>query len=81
MKSISDVVGASGLAGYAEVALIIFFTVFMAVLLRVVLSRSRSWEAEANLPLDDAGEDIEGKAAPASAGTRSLRSGRQGSSR
>ncbi len=53
MKSISDVVGASGLAGYAEIALIIFFAVFMAVLIRVVFSRSRSWEHAAHLPLDD----------------------------
>ena len=69
MKSISDVVGASGLAGYAEIALIIFFAVFMAVLIRVVFSRGRSWERAARLPLDDERGHGEGKADP------SLRSG------
>ena len=31
MKSIADVVSASGLAGYAEVALVLFFVAFVAV--------------------------------------------------
>ena len=54
MKSISDVVSGAGLAGYAEVALIIFFLVFVALGLRVVLSRTTSFAREAHLPFDDA---------------------------
>jgi cbb3-type cytochrome oxidase subunit 3 len=73
VKSISDVVGASGLAGYAEIALLIFFAVFMAVLIRVVFSRARNWEHAARLPLDDADHDT--RTAPTDVGTRSLRSG------
>ena len=53
MKSIADVVSAAGLAGYAEIALIIFFAVFMAVLIRVLFSRARNWDHAARLPLDD----------------------------
>ena len=52
MKSIADVVGASGLAFYAEVALAIFFIVFVAVGLRL-LAPNRQWERMANLPLED----------------------------
>ena len=52
MKSIADVVGASGLAFYAEVALAIFFVVFVAVGLRLFMS-SRQWDHVANLPLED----------------------------
>lgn len=52
MKSIADVVGASGLAFYAEVALAIFFIVFVAVGLRL-LAPTRQWEHVANLPLED----------------------------
>jgi hypothetical protein len=53
MKSISDVVAASGLQGYAQVALIIFFVVFVAVSLRVLLTRRADIERFARLPLDD----------------------------
>ena len=53
MKSISDVVSGAGLAGYAEIALLIFFLVFVAVGLRVLFSRKQSYSDVANLPLDD----------------------------
>ncbi|HEX8944046.1 MAG TPA: hypothetical protein VF785_12990 [Gemmatimonadaceae bacterium] len=52
MKSIADVVSASGLAFYAEVALAIFFVVFVAVGLRLLVS-SRQWDHVARLPLED----------------------------
>jgi len=52
MKSIADVVGASGLAFYAEVALAIFFVVFVAVGLRLLVP-SRQWDHVARLPLED----------------------------
>lgn len=53
MKSISDVVSGAGLAGYAEVALIIFFLVFVVIGLRVLFSRKSSFTHQAHLPLDD----------------------------
>lgn len=52
MKSIADVVGASGLAFYAEVALAIFFLVFVAIGVRL-LAPGRQWEHAASLPLQD----------------------------
>ena len=52
MKSIADVVGASGLAFYAEVALAIFFIVFIVIGIRLLLP-SRHLEHLANLPLED----------------------------
>lgn len=53
MKSISDVVGAAGLHGYAEVALILFFAVFVAVALRVLFTRRADLDRLARMPLDD----------------------------
>lgn len=53
MKSISDVVSGAGLAGYAEIALLIFFLVFVAVGLRVLFSGKHSFSDAAQLPLDD----------------------------
>jgi len=53
MKSIADVVGASGLAGYAEVALLLFFLVFVVVGLRALLSDRTLIDHAAHLPLDD----------------------------
>jgi cbb3-type cytochrome oxidase subunit 3 len=52
MKSIADVVSASGLAFYAEVALAIFFLVFVAIGLRL-LGHSQQWDHAARLPLED----------------------------
>lgn len=53
MKSLSDVIGASGLHGYAEVALVIFFVVFVAIALRVAFTRAQDLEHVSRLPLDD----------------------------
>ena len=53
MKSISDVVSGAGLAGYAEIALLIFFLVFVAVGLRVLFSAKQNFRDAAHLPLDD----------------------------
>jgi cytochrome c oxidase cbb3-type subunit 3 len=51
---LSDVVAHGGLAFYAEVALILFFAVFVGVLMRVFLAASRAErERIARLPLDD----------------------------
>ena len=53
MKSISDVVGAAGLHGYAEIALILFFVVFVAVALRALFTRRADLDRLARMPLDD----------------------------
>ena len=53
MKSLSDVIGASGLEGYAEVALVIFFLVFVAVVLRVIFTKKQDLEHVSRLPLED----------------------------
>ena len=53
MKSIADVVSASGLAGYAEIALVIFFAAFLAVGIRALMTNRASFDRAANLPLDD----------------------------
>jgi cbb3-type cytochrome oxidase subunit 3 len=51
---LSDVVSHSGLALYAEVALVIFFVVFVVVLWRIFTPGRRSeYEAASRLPLDD----------------------------
>jgi cbb3-type cytochrome oxidase subunit 3 len=53
MKSLTDVVSGAGLAGYAEVALLIFFLVFVAVGLRVLFSAKSTFADAARMPLDD----------------------------
>lgn len=53
MKSLTDVVSGAGLAGYAEIALLIFFLVFVAVGLRVLFSSKTSFTDAATLPFDD----------------------------
>lgn len=56
MKSISDVVSAAGLQGYAEIALLIFFAVFIAVAIRVVFTKRADMDRMARLPLDGEAE-------------------------
>lgn len=53
MKSLSDVVSGAGLHIYADIALIIFLAVFVALLARVMFTRRSHWEHELNLPLED----------------------------
>lgn len=53
MKSIADVVANSGLHGYAEIALVIFFIVFVAIAFRVLLTPRKDLERAAHMPLDD----------------------------
>lgn len=53
MKSLSDVVSGAGLHIYADIALVIFLAVFVAILARVLFTRRSHWEHEANLPLED----------------------------
>jgi hypothetical protein len=55
---LSDVVSHSGLAGYAEVALVFFLVAFAAVALRTFWpGRGAHWSRVSRLPLEDgAGE-------------------------
>jgi hypothetical protein len=53
MKSLSDVVAGAGLHIYADIALLIFLAVFIAILTRVMVAKRSTWEHEAHLPLED----------------------------
>ena len=53
MKSLTDVVSGAGLAGYGEVALLIFFLVFVALGLRVLFAATSSFADASRMPLDD----------------------------
>ncbi|MCC6899674.1 MAG: CcoQ/FixQ family Cbb3-type cytochrome c oxidase assembly chaperone [Polyangiaceae bacterium] len=51
---LSDVMSAMGLAAYAEVSLVIFFAVFVAVVFHVYRRDLRAhWEQASRMPLDD----------------------------
>lgn len=49
---LSDVMSAANLAIYAEVALVIFFAVFLLIAWRVLRGR-KEWQRARYLPLDD----------------------------
>lgn len=54
MVRLSDIVGASGLAGYAIVALVLFFVAFLFVLIPIFAPARKSlYDRAARLPLDD----------------------------
>lgn len=57
---LSDVVGNAGLAGYAEVALILFLFAFLLVAARVLFAPRRDLERDARLPFDDEASTREG---------------------
>jgi cbb3-type cytochrome oxidase subunit 3 len=50
---LSDVVGGAGLSVYAEIALLIFFVVFVAVVMRVFFTTRAGMDQAARLPFDD----------------------------
>jgi cbb3-type cytochrome oxidase subunit 3 len=59
---LSDIVSHSGLAVYAEVALIIFFLAFLVIVARLWLRRDRKeLERMSHMPLDD---DADGSTGP-----------------
>jgi len=61
---LSDIMSAAGLAGYAEVALILFFGVFVAVVARALRrSRRAEFEYAARLPLEDEPRHFPGEGA------------------
>lgn len=52
--SLPDVMGHAGLAGYAEVALIVFLVAFLAIVVRTFWpSRRRELDETSRLPLED----------------------------
>lgn len=54
MNQVADVMGASGLAGYAIVALLLFVFAFLLLLYTIVApSRRKRFERDALLPFDD----------------------------
>ncbi|HEY3215967.1 MAG TPA: cbb3-type cytochrome c oxidase subunit 3 [Candidatus Eisenbacteria bacterium] len=61
---LSDVMSHSGLTIYAEIALILFFLVFIAVVARTFLpSRHDELRRASRLPLDDDATDVPGPGA------------------
>lgn len=51
---LSDIVSHAGLAGYAEVALVLFVLAFLGIVVSVFRpSRSREMDAASRLPFDD----------------------------
>ena len=51
---LSDVMGHAGLSIYAEIALVIFLGVFVAIVIRLFTSKRSDLERHARMPLDDA---------------------------
>ncbi len=50
---LSDIVAHSGLSRYAEIALILFLVVFVAIVIRVFTARRAEMDRHARLPLED----------------------------
>lgn len=51
---LSDIMSGAGLSIYAEIALVIFFGAFIAIVIRTFMpSRRREMDEAARLPLDD----------------------------
>jgi cbb3-type cytochrome oxidase subunit 3 len=53
MNPIADIVGASGLHVFAEVALVLFLIAFGAIVSQLLTSRKSSMDYAARLPLED----------------------------
>jgi cbb3-type cytochrome oxidase subunit 3 len=54
VMKLSDIMGAAGLASWAEIGLVVSFITFAAIVLYVFVIRSRaSYEDARHLPLDD----------------------------
>ncbi|MHB8838746.1 MAG: cbb3-type cytochrome oxidase subunit 3 [Gemmatimonadaceae bacterium] len=51
---LSDIMGAAGLSGYAEVALILFLAAFVVIMIAIFApGRKRTYDAASRMPLDD----------------------------
>ncbi len=53
MRSLSDIMSAMRLTFWPEVALVVFFVAFVAIVIYVFSRRKGYWERERRLPLDD----------------------------
>lgn len=53
MRGLSDVIGSAGVSLLPQIALVIFFLVFVGIVAYVVLRRRGAWERARHLPLDD----------------------------
>ena len=52
--SLTEIMSAAGLSGYAEVGLVLFLIAFLIIVWRIFLpSKKRSWDRDARLPFDD----------------------------
>jgi cbb3-type cytochrome oxidase subunit 3 len=51
--SLTDIMSNAGLSGYAEIALVIFFLVFLGIVVYVFSRRRTKWDHERHLPLED----------------------------
>lgn len=52
--SLTEIMSAAGLSRYAEIALVLFFLAFIAIVWRIYMpSRKRDFDRAATLPLDD----------------------------
>ncbi len=51
---LSDIMGAAGLSAYAEIAMIIFLVVFVAIVISLFRpGRQQTFDAASRMPLDD----------------------------
>jgi cbb3-type cytochrome oxidase subunit 3 len=50
--SLRDIVSNAGATLYAEIALVIFFLIFVGIVIYVALRRKGTWEHQRHLPLD-----------------------------
>jgi cbb3-type cytochrome oxidase subunit 3 len=70
--SLSDIMSAAGLSSWAEVALILCFVAFAAIIVWVFVVHSRkSWEHQRSLPLEDGNGTTGEDPAPARGGDAS----------
>jgi cbb3-type cytochrome oxidase subunit 3 len=51
---LSDIMAQAGLAGYAEIALVVFFVAFLVIVIAIFApARRRDWERAGRMPLED----------------------------
>lgn len=50
---LSDIMGRAGLSVYAEIALVLFLIVFVAVVIRIFTARRADMDRRARMPLED----------------------------
>jgi cbb3-type cytochrome oxidase subunit 3 len=53
MNPVADVLGASGLHVFAEIALVIFFIAFGAIVTQLLTARQSTMDRAARMPLED----------------------------